>query len=78
MLGSFMAQLALVANPGMFLLAFDASLLLSRRTIGTVALTISLPLTEVLDAVTKDLLVQSTSVALYHRLSCCLWIVLMF
>ena len=46
MLGSFMAQLALVANPGMFLLAFGASLLLSRRTIGSVALTISLPLAE--------------------------------
>jgi hypothetical protein len=78
MLGSFMAQWALVAIPDMFLLAFGIILLLSRRTIGTVALTICLSLTEVLDAVTKDLLVQSTSVALYHRLSCCLWIVLMF
>jgi hypothetical protein len=78
MLGSFMAQWALVAIPDMFLLAFGIILLLSRRTIGTVALIICLSLTEVLEAVTKDLLVQSTSVALYHRLSCCLWIVLMF
>jgi hypothetical protein len=78
MLGSFMAQWALVAIPGMFLLAFGTILLLSRRTIGTVALTINLPLAEALDAVTKDLLVQSSSVALYHRLSCCLWIVLMY
>jgi len=44
MLGSFMAQWAIVAIPGMFLLAFGAALLLSRRTIGIVALTICLPI----------------------------------
>lgn len=43
MLGSFMAQWAIVAIPGMFLLAFGAALLLSRRAIGIVALTICLP-----------------------------------
>ena len=44
MLGSFMAQWAIVAIPGMFLLAFGAALLLSRRTVGTVASTICLPI----------------------------------
>ena len=44
MLGSFMAQWAIIVIPGMFLLAFGAVLLLSRRTIGTIALTICLPL----------------------------------
>ena len=44
MLSSFMAQWAIVAIPRMFLLAFGAALLLSRRTIGIVALTICLPL----------------------------------
>ena len=44
MLSSFMAQWAIVAIPGMFLLAFGAALLLSRRTIGIVALTICLPI----------------------------------
>jgi hypothetical protein len=44
MLGSFIAQWAIVAIPGMSLLAFGAALLLSRRTIGTVALTICLPI----------------------------------
>ncbi len=46
MLGSFMAQWAIVAIPGMFLLAFvtGAALLLSRRSSSTIALTICLPL----------------------------------
>jgi hypothetical protein len=46
MLGSFMAQWAIVAIPGMFLLAFGAgaALLLSRRSLSTIALTICLPL----------------------------------
>ena len=44
MLGSFMTQWAIVAIPGMFLLAFGAALLLSRRSLSTIALTICLPL----------------------------------
>ena len=77
MLGSFMAQWAIVAIPGMFLLAFGAALLLSRRSLSTIALTICFHL-QALDSVIKDLLIQSTSVVLYHRLCCCLWMVLMF
>ena len=44
MLSSFMAQWAIVAIQGMFLLAFGAALLLSRRSLSTIALTICLPL----------------------------------
>jgi len=44
MLGSFMTQWAIVAIPGMFLLAFGAALLLSRRSLSTIAITICLPL----------------------------------
>ena len=43
MLSSFMAQWAIVAIPGMFLVTFGAALLLSRRSLSTVALTICLP-----------------------------------
>ena len=53
-----MAQWAIVAIPGMFLLAFGAALLLSRRAIGTVALTICLPLADI-GLSYKDLLAQS-------------------
>jgi hypothetical protein len=78
MLGSFMAQWAIVAVPGMFSLSFDAALLLSRRSFGTVALTICLPLAGV--GLSYQGLANSIPLAMLynHRLCYCLWLVLMF
>lgn len=42
-LGSFMAQWAWIAIPGMFLLAFGSSLLASSRRFGVIALTLCVP-----------------------------------
>lgn len=61
---SFMAQWAMVAILGMFLLAFGTALLLSGRTIDIVALTICLPIA----GVSYPGLVNSVALALLYTI----------